>query len=126
MQLKEFNEKTGLGLSEAQFEKVHDMYIWCASDEETFINDYKEHGKSILLNDYYNRYRLNSNLYHSTQVKLQACADKLLCMASAAGDADAYRMVVDILGEKETILSKVRLQIAITPEEIEWLNKHLR
>lgn len=108
MQKIEFTQRTGIDLTDEQYQKVEELYLNAGSlDKDEFCKDYKKHADSVILNTYFDQ-------SERLRIKLDACREKnvelahfLVKKSMARGDKDMIREAIYLIGEQKYIQHKL-------------------
>ena len=60
------------------------------------------------------------------QITIEEVAKFLIKKSDENADSEEYDMAVQLIGRKSAVLFKVQEQIELTPEDIEYIKKHLQ
>ena len=108
MTQKEFESKTGMILTNEEFEKINGMYLEAGNiDKDAFCSDYKEHSNSSLLNVYYEQTERLKNKLDSFRQKQIETAYFLIRKSMAGGDKGMIAMAISFIGEQKYIEHKI-------------------
>ena len=108
MQKVEFTQRTGIELTDEQYQRVEDLYMNAENmDKDEFCEDYKKHGESVILNAYFNqseKLRNELDTYRERQVTM---AYFLIKKSMVGGDKDMINMAISLIGEQKYIQHKL-------------------
>lgn len=108
MQKSEFIQRTGIELTDEQYQRVEGIYLNAGNmDQDEFCEDYKKHGESIILNTYFDqskKLREKQDTYREKQVTL---AHFLIKKSMIGGDKDMIREAISLIGEQKYIQHKL-------------------
>ena len=127
MTQQEFKDRTGITVTEERFAEIHAMYLESVQDmdKDTFCKDFKRHEDSLLLNIFYERVgKLEDKLDDKRHI-IGELVNCLLKKSSEYGDEEMLRIVHEVLGEKDAIRRKVRLEIPLTADERNYIIDNL-
>lgn len=101
MTREEFKTRTGMELTNEQFQRVNDMYMEAGElSKDAFCEDYKKHSESKILEEFYNQAtRFN--------VRLNAYAMFLIEQADKWGAEDLRDKAIEILGIDKYLTVKI-------------------
>lgn len=108
MQKIEFTQRTGIELTDEQYQRVEDLYLNAGSmDKDEFCKDYKKHGESVILNTYFDQSEKLRNKLDSYREKQIAMAHFLIKKSMVGGDKDMVQMAISLIGEQKYIQHKL-------------------
>lgn len=137
---EEFEERTGLELSESEFAKIHAIYMACGDtiDKDLFCKYYmNKDGRLELLRMVTDEKTISDNAHDMamkdwTKEKEQAKAQQyelaefLIGKACAYSDTDFQKEAVRLIGLKEVVLMKIRMGLPLWEEEQVYINNNLK
>lgn len=108
MQKIEFTQRTGIELTDEQYQRVENLYMnaW-NMDKDEFCEDYKKHGESVILNTYFDQseeLRNKLDAYKEQQIKT---AYFLIKKSMVGGDKEMVQMAISLIGEQMCIKHKL-------------------
>lgn len=108
MQKIEFEQRTGIELTNEQYQRVEDMYMNAGDmDKDEFCEDYKKHSDSVILNTYFDqseKLRNELDAYREKQINM---AYFLIKKSMVGGDKDMIQMAISLIGEQKYIQHKL-------------------
>lgn len=108
MQKIEFTQRTGIELTAEQYQRVEELYLNAVNmDKDEFCEDYKKHGKSVILNAYFDqseKIRNELDTYREKQVQM---AHFLIKKSMVGGDKDMIKMAISLIDEQKYIQHKL-------------------
>ena len=108
MQKIEFTQRTGIELTDEQYQKVEIMYLNAGNmDKDEFCEDYKKHSDSVILNTYFDqseKLRNELDVYREKQINM---AYFLIKKSMVGGDKDMVQMAISLIGEQKYIQHKL-------------------
>lgn len=108
MQKIEFTKRTGIELTDEQYQKVEIMYLNAGNmDKDEFCEDYKKHSDSVILNTYFDqseKLRNELDAYREKQINM---AYFLIKKSMVGGDKDMVQMAISLIGEQKYIQHKL-------------------
>lgn len=108
MQKSEFIQRTGIELTDEQYQRVEGIYLNAGNmDKDEFCEDYKKHGESMILNTYFDqskKLREKQDTYREKQITL---AHFLIKKSMIGGDKDMIREAISLIGEQKYIQHKL-------------------
>lgn len=133
MTQQEFEARTGKAVSSEEYARIEAMYMAAGNmDKDQFCAEYKKHGESTLVAEYYRRITVlngvleerNNELDDARQTRTNL-AEFLIGNASAYDDTDFYLVAVGLIGQKATTLYKLKNNIPLWDEDIKYLEEVL-
>lgn len=108
MQKIEFTQRTGIELTDEQYQRVEIMYLNAGNmDKDEFCEDYKKHSDSVILNTYFDqseKLRNELDAYREKQINM---AYFLIKKSMVGGDKDMVQMAISLIGEQKYIQHKL-------------------
>nr|DAV93149.1 MAG TPA: hypothetical protein [Caudoviricetes sp.] len=108
MQKIEFEQRTGIELTDEQYQRVENMYLNAGNmDKDEFCEDYKKHSDSVILNTYFDqseKLRNKLDAYREQQINM---AYFLIKKSMVGGDKDMVQMAISLIGEQKYIQHKL-------------------
>lgn len=139
MTRKEFEERTNIDLKKADFDMIHDIYVACGDnmDKDEFCALWKDGNFEDLLNRVTYEKKITEQAYDMAMSKIQKMKDDkkihdmesvefLLGKADVYKDTDFYKGAVNLVGEKEVVLTKIRMGLPLWEEDMEYINRNLK
>lgn len=108
MQKIEFEQRTGIELTDEQYQRVEDLYLNAGNmDKDEFCKDYKKHGESVILNTYFKQSEEQRNRLDTYREKQITMAHFLIKKSMVGGDKDMVQMAISLIGEQKYIQHKL-------------------
>lgn len=108
MQKIEFTQRTGIELTDEQYQRVEDLYLNAGNmDKDEFCKDYKKHGESVILNTYFKQSEEQRNRLDTYREKQITMAHFLIKKSMVGGDKDMIQMAISLIGEQKYIQHKL-------------------
>jgi hypothetical protein len=108
MQKIEFTQRTGIELTDEQYQRVEIMYLNAGNmDKDEFCEDYKKYSDSVILNTYFDqseKLRNKLDAYREQQINM---AYFLIKKSMVGGDKDMVQMAISLIGEQKYIQHKL-------------------
>lgn len=140
---KEFEDRIGRKVSESEFVEVNAMYMLAGDDmdKDTFCREWKKIGNSPLVRGLYETaYQKGKRVMELDAVQkewqgiINDTADSLLEIGKGVLDGKTAENTIEelerkawfLVGRKEVIKRKARMQIPFSEEEIEYINNNLK
>lgn len=109
MQKNEFEQRTGIELTDEQYQRVEDLYLNAGNmDKDEFCKDYKKHGESVILNTYFKQSEEQRNRLDTYREKQITMAHFLIKKSMVGGDKDMIQMAISLIGEQKYIQHKLK------------------
>lgn len=133
MTQQEFEDRTGKTVSSGKSALIEAMYMAAGNmDKDQFCAEYKKHGASVLVAEYYRRITVlngvleeRNNELDDARQKRTSLAEFLLGKATAYNDTDFYREAVRLIGRKAAVLYKVKSGLPLWEEDVVCLEEVL-
>lgn len=140
---KEFEDRIGRKVSESEFVEVNAMYMLAGDDmdKDTFCREWKKISNSPLVRGLYETaYQKGKRVMELDEVQKECqgiindTADSLLEIGKGVLDGKTAENTIEelerkawfLVGRKEVIKRKARMQIPFSEEEIEYINNNLK
>lgn len=108
MQKIEFTQRTGIELTDEQYQRVEDLYLNAGNmDKDEFCKDYKKHGESVILNTYFKQSEEQRSRLDTYREKQITMAHFLINKSMVGGDKDMIQMAISLIGEQKYIQHKL-------------------
>lgn len=108
MQKIEFTQRTGIELTDEQYQRVEDMYLNAGNmDKDDFCKDCKKHSDSVILNTYFEQSEKLKNKLDAYREKQVTLAHFLIKKSMVGGDKDMIREAIYLIGEQKYIQHKL-------------------
>lgn len=139
MTQKEFEERTNISLTAGEFEAVHDIYMACGDDvdKDEFCALWKGKEYRELLNMAANEKKVTEMAYGMAMNKIKKIeeqqrkqnvelAEFLIGKACAYDDTDFYREAVKLIGQRDVVLMKMRMDLPLWDEDKDYIKGLLK
>lgn len=139
MTREEFEKRTGLKMTPAEFERMHDIYMACGDEmgKDEFCALWKSNDFRALLDKVAQEWQMRAGAYKLTMKKIkeveaekavrdQELAELLLGKAAAHEDSDLRREAVKLIGEKNAVLTVLRLGLPLQDEDKAYIKNNLK
>lgn len=108
MQKNEFEQRTGIELTDEQYQRVEDLYLNAGNmDKDEFCKDYRKHGESVILNTYFKQSEEQRSRLDTYREKQITMAHFLIKKSMVGGDKDMIQMAISLIGEQKYIQHKL-------------------
>lgn len=129
MTQQEFKDRTGKTVASEEYERIEAMYMAAGNmDKDQFCAEYRKHGASALVVEYYRRITVlngmleeRNNELDDVRQKRTSLAEFLLGKAAAYDDTDLYREAVRLIGRKAATLYKIKSGLPLWEEDVKYL-----
>ena len=109
MTQKEFFERTGIKLSEAEYNKVEAMYYGAGGiDKDKFCQDYKKHHDSILIQVFYDQDNILLDKLENKMKIISETAMFLVDQAEKCASSDLRDKAIEFLGMEKYLSVKIQ------------------
>ena len=134
MTKKEFEERTGLKLTDEKYENIESMYYAVPNiEKDEFCMRWKQCGNKPLTIALAKRTTILNGMLEERNNELEDCHNKnielaefLIGKACAYEDKDFYNEAVRLIGQKEVALYKIRMYLPLWEEDINYINNNLK
>lgn len=128
MTKQEFEERYGREVSDEMFDNINELYMGADADmdKDTFVEDYKKHEESMLLQWYFAKAQKQEKVIDNLKQQLDEFADKVLYHASESMDETILNDVEGLLGKKKFILHKIAMSIQLTNDDLKYVSENLK
>lgn len=136
---QEFEQRTGLKITAEEFEQVHDIYMACGDDmdKDEFCALWKKRNFRVLLDRVAYDSKITNQAYDMAMARIERIeatardlngeyAEFLLGKAAVYKDTDFYNEAVKMIGEKEVVMTKLRMGFPLWDEDIEYIKNNLK
>lgn len=127
MTKKEFQDRTGINVSEELFNSIHIIYMNAGEniDKDTFCKDYKKHGSSTILNALHNRVVALQKERNRLLDDKRLTAISLIREAAANKSTALHELAIVMLGPDNYLREKIKLGIAFDSDDYELVTEFL-
>ncbi len=133
MTQQEFEARAGKTVTPEEYERIEAMYMAAGEmNKDLFCAEYKRHGSSALVAEYYQQITTlggmledRNNKLNDVQQKRMSLAQFLLGKASAYNDPDFHRVAVELVGRKAATLYKIKSGFPLWEEDVKYLEEML-
>lgn len=127
MNKQEFEERTGIKLTEEEYQKVEEMYMLCGDvNKDDFCDDYKKHKDSIILNVFFKQAdRMELQLKHRSKER-SGLVDFLLDRAQKFGDSALLLKAICMVGHTEVIKRKIKAGLPFWDEDMDYIMNNIK
>lgn len=133
MTLQEFNQLTGLNVTENEFDGINEMYMTVGDmDKATFCKEYKQYGESKLVAELMDRVRMeqeNSDDAHKSWRKLfderEKLVDFLLEQSQELSSRALLKKAIDMIGHRYVIRRKIKLGLPLCELDRDYISKFI-
>ena len=128
MTKQEFQERVGYAVSDADFDKINQMYLESGQnmDKDAFCEDYKKHSDSVLLAIFFNRVDRLEDKLDVKREELGVLLNCLLKKAAEYNDDEMLNKAIQVVGEAAVIKRKAHLGLPFTDAEREYIIENLK
>lgn len=133
MTRQEFETRTGKTVTPEEYARIEAMYMAAGGmDKDMFCAEYKKHGSSALVGEYYRRITVLNGMLEERNNELDDAHQRrmnlvelLLGKASVYDDTDFYRTAIKLVGHKAVVLCKIKNNIPLWEEDVAYLEEML-
>lgn len=117
MTQKEFEDRTGIKLTEEEFDYIHAVYLNTSMNKDEFCKEWKKYGDSRIIRDVHVRV-LNYEMECERQKNaINELADFLIGKAHAYDDTDFRNQAVKLVGEMDVVKRTIELGLPLWDED---------
>lgn len=143
MTVQELTDKLGLKDTDAEYKKIHELYLNSLSkliDEDIFCVDYMNIRDSIIMDDLYEEYQEYKVLFKESSAALRdsasaqvsagtlamATAEMLIRKADEHMDEELYDTAINLIGIDACMAYKLTHDMELTKQDKEYILKVLK
>ena len=137
---KEFEERTNLSVSQAEYAKIDALYLACGDeiDKDVFCKLYMSFEGRLELLHMIEREKHTSDmgwnvatkkiqtLEEETKAKHHEIAEFMLRKAVEHKDSECYNGAVALVGMREVVTLKLKMKLPLCECDLEYINKNLK
>lgn len=126
-------------MTPSRFEQVHDIYVACGEgmNKDGFCALWKDNNFRALLDAVTGEWKICEGAYNLAVKKIRdmeaekdadnmELAELLLGKAAAHQDSDLRREAVKLVGERNVVLTMLRLSLPLQEEDMEYIENNLK
>ena len=140
MTQKEFEERTKLSISQAEYAKIDALYLACGDDidKDVFCKMYMDFDGRLEL-----MHRIERQLHGAKNgwnaaigrmkqiedenlTKREEIAEFMLRKATEHRDSEFYNGAIALIGLRSVVLTKIRLKLPLCETDMDYINKNLK
>ena len=121
MTQKEFKDRTGMTVTPEEFDYILWLYMNTPFDKDKFCADFKEHGKSIIMRAVQTTARAALASVRIKEGQIKELVPVLLGKACAYQDSDFYTEAVRLVGMREVVSTKLRMNLPLWEKDVKYL-----
>lgn len=126
MNEQEFQQRTGIDLTDEQYSKVEDIYMLCDNiDKDEFCKDYRIHGGSLLLDIFTNQVKAKNEQLTAFRKMKSEMVDFLLYRAQKFGDSELLNKAISMVGHAEVIIRKIDKNIPLWDIDRKYIRENI-
>lgn len=134
MTQKEFEDRTGLKVTEEEYRGIEQMYYAVPNmEKDEFCKHYTRVGSNPLTVGLAKQATVVNGMLEERNNELEDCHSKLeelawvlIGKACAYDDSDMYMEAVRLLGQREAIMVKIKMGYPLWKEDKEYIRKNLK
>lgn len=137
---KEFEERTKLSISEAEYAKIDALYLACGDeiDKDVFCKLFMSFEGRLELMHMIEREKHTSDMgwdvatnriktiEKETDVKHQEIAEFMLRKATEHKDSECYNGAVALVGMRKVVMLKLKLKLPLCENDMDYINNNLK
>lgn len=122
MQKIEFTQRTGIELTDEQYQRVEDLYMNAGDmDKDEFCEDYKKHKDSKLLAFFYKLTEDGKVCAKLIDRSMSKAAKFLLMKSREFNDKSMRAEAIDLLGEKMIVRLTMEMDLELWSEDKKYI-----
>lgn len=126
MNKQEFEQRTGVKLSDEAFELINEMYMNAGPiDKDTFCKDYKKHADCKLMHIFHERLVALQKERNRLLNDKKSVAIQLIKEAAASGSRTLRERAIVMLGPENYLREKIKLGIAFDSDDYALVTEFL-
>ena len=133
MTLQEFNQLTGLNVSEKEFDGINEMYMAAGEmDKATFCKEYKQHCESLLVAELVRAVRLERDVYDEINTEVHKLYDEqdqlvdfLLEQSQELSSTALLKKAIEIKGHAQVIRRKISLGMPLYELDRDYISNNI-
>lgn len=125
MTKEEFEQMTGIAVSSERYAEIKRMYDDSGMDKEHFCNDYKAHGGSELLYNFYAKFRDARHECVHLEGGVEIGSETLIRKSLQYNDMPMADAAIKMIGEKAYIKYKIKRGLFLSREDRDIILKFL-
>ena len=127
MQKIEFTQRTGIELTDEQYQRVEELYLNTGNmDKDEFCADYKKHKDSKLLACFYEQYKVwDFNLKRIDESMLKV-TKHLLKKSREFNDESMRAEAIDLLGEKMIVKLTIEMDLELWDIDKKYIYENIK
>lgn len=140
MTQKEFEERTGLSISQAEYAKFDALYLACGdgTNKDEFCKLLMDYDGRLELMNRIEREKHVSDMgwnvatkkiqamEQETAAKHQEIAEFMLRKATEHKDSECYNGAIALIGMREVIKTKLKLKLPLCENDMDYINNNLK
>lgn len=137
---KEFEERTKLSISEAEYAKIDALYLACGDeiDKDAFCKLFMSFEGRLELMHMIEREKQTSDMRwdvackrvqtieQETAAKHNEIAEFMLRKATEHKDSECYNGAVALVGMRNVVMLKLKLKLPLCENDMDYINNHLK
>lgn len=137
---KEFEERTKLSISEAEYAKIDALYLACGDeiDKDVFCKLYMDFDGRLELMHRIEREKHVSDMgwnvatkkiqsmEQETAAKHMEIAEFMLRKATEHKDSECYNGAVALVGMRQVVMLKLKLRLPLCENDMDYINNNLK
>ena len=134
MTQKEFEDRTGLKVTNEEYKGIEAMYYAVPDmEKDEFCKCWRQCGKNPLALGLTKQATILNGMLEERNNEVDDCHDKLSKLAEfligkacAYDDRDFYNEAIRLIGKKEVVLRKIKMGLPLWEEDIDYINNNLK
>ena len=130
----EFEDRTGLKVTDEEYKEIERMYMAVPKmEKDEFCNRWRQCGNNPLAKELAKEVTKSNGMLEERNNELDDCHEKmnelavfLIGKACVHDDIDLYKEAVRIIGQREVTLHKIKMNLLLWEEDIEYISNNLK
>ncbi len=127
MQKIEFEQRTGINLTDDEYKDVEMMYLECGNiDKDDFCKDYKKHKDSVMIGIFFRQSQNQKEKLSRYSKERSSMVDFLLERAQAFGDIELLNKAIQLVGHQEVIKRKIQKDLPLWDDDKKYIYNNIK
>ena len=130
----EFEDRTGLKVTDEEYKDIEAMYYAVPNmEKDEFCKRWRQCGNNPLALGLTKQVTILNGMLEERNNEVDDCHDKLselaeflIGKACAYDDRDFYNEAIRLIGKKEAVLRKIKMGLPLWEEDIDYINNNLK
>lgn len=127
MQKIEFEQRTGINLTDDEYKNIEMMYLECGNiDKDDFCKDYKKHKDSVMIDIFFHQSQNQKEKLSRYNKERSLMVDFLLERAQAFGDIELLSKAIQLVGHQEVIKRKIQKDLPLWDDDKKYIYNNIK